>query len=70
MTAIGFFLLLVVMSSSTATITAQAPTSSMWASEYTHHGGYVDELWWRVYGSGETAQAMLALESGEIDAHS
>ncbi|MFW9778443.1 MAG: ABC transporter substrate-binding protein [Candidatus Heimdallarchaeota archaeon] len=43
--------------------------SPMWASNYTHHGGYVDEVWWRVYGSSETAQAMLALESGEIDAH-
>jgi ABC-type transport system substrate-binding protein len=66
-TALGVFAL--VLCSSPISISAQTGTA-MWASDYRHTGGYIDELWWRVYGSGETAQAMLALESGEIDAHS
>lgn len=68
MTAVGILLFLVVVSSSLKVASAQQ--TALWASDYKHNGGYVDEVWWRVYGSGETAQAMLALESGEIDAHS
>ncbi|MHA2172410.1 MAG: ABC transporter substrate-binding protein [Candidatus Kariarchaeaceae archaeon] len=40
-----------------------------WASDFRPYGNYVDEIWWMIYGSGETAQAMLALEAGDIDAH-
>ena len=69
MTIVGFLLFLVVVSSN-LNLASAAAGPAMWASEYRHTGGYIDELWWRVYASGETAQAMLALESGEIDAHS
>ncbi|MFW9778444.1 MAG: ABC transporter substrate-binding protein [Candidatus Heimdallarchaeota archaeon] len=65
------FILFIAMSSSTVSnpvFLAQSDPPN-WVSSYTHHGGYLDEVWWRVYGSGQTAQTMLDLENGIIDAH-
>lgn len=65
----GLFLLVVVANSSSLNPSGTPPQFAMWASDYTHHGGYIDELWWRVYPSDGDLQATEAVISGEIDAH-
>ncbi|MFW9903262.1 MAG: ABC transporter substrate-binding protein [Candidatus Thorarchaeota archaeon] len=43
--------------------------SSKWASEFRPYGAYVDEIEFIVFTEGETAQAILALEKGDVDVY-
>jgi ABC-type transport system substrate-binding protein len=63
----GAMVLLSLVCFSTAVATPM--TTNVWASEFTPHGGYIDELVFVVYTTTEIPQAMLALQAGTIDAY-
>ncbi|MFW9903263.1 MAG: ABC transporter substrate-binding protein [Candidatus Thorarchaeota archaeon] len=46
-----------------------ALSSPKWASEFRPYGAYVDEIEFVLFTGGETAQAILALEKGDVDAY-
>ena len=55
---------------STAVATPMSTVSaSLWASEFTPHGAYIDEMVFTVFTTSEIPQAMLALQAGDQDAY-
>ncbi len=52
-----------------AVFSQPATASATWTfvSGYDPHGGYIDSLVWEVYPSEDVAQAILALQSGDVD---
>ncbi|MFX1249866.1 MAG: ABC transporter substrate-binding protein, partial [Promethearchaeota archaeon] len=58
------------MENSDDTVLASLETSMVanWSSSFRPHGAYVDELRFTIFEKGETAQALLALDRGNIDA--
>ncbi|WP_455463799.1 hypothetical protein, partial [Candidatus Hodarchaeum mangrovi] len=65
----GAIALLLIVCASTAATAAPAQGPPKWSSDFRPHGGYVDEILFSIYTTSEIPQAMLALQSGAIDAY-
>ncbi|MFW9903226.1 MAG: ABC transporter substrate-binding protein [Candidatus Thorarchaeota archaeon] len=73
--SIKFFSIIILIILFTTTSNFTVPKSSAqlttdkWPTEWRPYGAYLDEIKFVVFTKGEVAQAMLALENGDVDAY-
>ncbi|MFW9903264.1 MAG: ABC transporter substrate-binding protein [Candidatus Thorarchaeota archaeon] len=58
-----------ILYSNTPKSSATGMRSPKWSSQFRPYGAYVDEIEFIVFTEGETSEAILALEEGDVDAY-